>query len=646
MDDSELVAATVSGDHHARAAIYDRYTDRIHDFAHAVLRDRVEAGQVMREAFLVGFEHLERLGEPARLGPWLFAIAHHATVTRASELEGPEAPDDLTEVVPAVSPRPDRPAFSAAEGPTAPTPATRSPPPSPDDAKDESAQVWQAAGWLGPRDRALLDLHVRQGYDGRDLADAVGVSPIRLDTMLSRLLAHVERSVGALLVARSSRRDCPRLAELLAGWDGVMTPEMRARITSHVDDCETCNSRRRLVLNPLLVLAAVPQVPAPARLRALVLGDSGGGPGGRRAGGGVGDWIFDADGFPYQGGDRRIDPAVLGPVPAAAMAGRSSPEDAGAGAGAGGGVRSFRRAVAMAPGAPTTVLPAALPAAPPPDAGDRRWVVVGVLAGVAILLGGMVALAASRGHGSRRVAVTVATTATPAPVTTPTTGAPATTATTRSPAPTTVPPGHFVVGAKGLDFGITGTTQSLVVGNDGVGPLAFTATTAYAALTIAPAGGTIQPGANATLAVTLNRTNLPVGPLSTTIAISSGAGTAIVAVVAQNDPGPAITGEQVTPDTVRPSDCASTPPSGGTQATVTAQITSLVPLNAAGVRLRWQPPPGGDTKMTLTGPAAAATLGPFATAPANQAGIEWWLTATDTAGATTTTAHHYLAVSC
>ena len=36
--------------------------------------------------------------------------------------------------------------------------------------------VWSAAAGLSPRDQALLDLNLRQGLEGQDLADAMGTS--------------------------------------------------------------------------------------------------------------------------------------------------------------------------------------------------------------------------------------------------------------------------------------------------------------------------------------------------------------------------------------------------------------------------------------------------------------------------------------
>ncbi|HET6749752.1 MAG TPA: hypothetical protein VFL71_10865, partial [Actinomycetes bacterium] len=131
--------------------------------------------------------------------------------------------------------------------------------------------VWNAAAGLSERDRALLDLHLRHGLEGAELGQAMGVEPGHAYVLLSRLRDQVERSLGALLVARLGRDDCPDLAAILSGWDGRFTPLIRKRVARHVDACEVCGERRRTTASPLALLAAVPPMPAPAFLRDRVL---------------------------------------------------------------------------------------------------------------------------------------------------------------------------------------------------------------------------------------------------------------------------------------------------------------------------------------------------------------------------------------
>ena len=247
-DDAELVRAATAGDRGAFAAIYDRYADRLHDFCWSVLRDRDEAADATQDAFLVAAERLGQLRDPERLRPWLYAVARSQAFRRVRARSRVAPEEEMTEL-------PD-----PASGPE--QAAERS---------DLRELVWNAAAGLSERDRALLDLHLRHGLEGAELGEAMGVEPGHAYVLLSRLRDQVERSLGALLVARLGRDDCPDLAAILAGWDGRFTPLIRKRVARHVDACEVCGERRRTAASPLALLAAVPPMPAPAFLRDRVL---------------------------------------------------------------------------------------------------------------------------------------------------------------------------------------------------------------------------------------------------------------------------------------------------------------------------------------------------------------------------------------
>jgi RNA polymerase sigma factor (sigma-70 family) len=251
--DADLVASTLAGDRAAFAAIYDRYADRLHDFTYSVLRDRDEAADATHDTFLIAAERLGQLRDRSKLRAWLYAIARHEALRRARTLGRVRATaaDDLE--------------VASAE-------------PSPEATVDRAetiATVWEAAAGLSARDRALLDLHVRQGLQGQALGDAMGISAHHADVLMSRLRDQVERSIGALLVARQGRRDCPELQALLADWDGTFSPLWRKRVARHVDGCDRCSQQRATLLQPLAAFAAIGVVPAPVALRARTLGDLG-----------------------------------------------------------------------------------------------------------------------------------------------------------------------------------------------------------------------------------------------------------------------------------------------------------------------------------------------------------------------------------
>jgi RNA polymerase sigma factor (sigma-70 family) len=248
MDDAALVQAARRGDDSAWAAIYDRYADKLHDHCHRILRDRDEAADALHDAFLAASRNLEQLRDPERLRPWLYSICRHTSLRRLrarSRVDLTDIPDELM--------APDTDLDRGVRG------------------EELSVLVWAAAAGLNPRDQALLDLNLRQGLEGQDLADAMGTSLNNSYVMLSRMRDQVERSLGALLIARLGRDDCPELDQLLDGWDGRFSPLLRKRVARHVDGCEICSENRSRAVSPLALLAAAPLVPAPSLLKARVI---------------------------------------------------------------------------------------------------------------------------------------------------------------------------------------------------------------------------------------------------------------------------------------------------------------------------------------------------------------------------------------
>jgi RNA polymerase sigma factor (sigma-70 family) len=245
--DAQLVAGVLAGDREAFAAVYDRYADRLYDFCHAVLRDRDDAADAVQDTFVLVAQRLAQLNDPDRLRPWLYAVARSVALRRVRARR--RVVLDEVEEMADTDPGPDRAAEQVAL----------------------RELVWSAAAGLSERDRALLDLHVRQGLDGAELGEAMGVSADHAYVLLARLRRQVERSLGALLIARQGRRDCTELDALLSGWDGRYSPLMRKRVARHVDSCAVCDDRRRIMVSPFALLAAVPLLTAPAWLRDSVM---------------------------------------------------------------------------------------------------------------------------------------------------------------------------------------------------------------------------------------------------------------------------------------------------------------------------------------------------------------------------------------
>lgn len=161
---------------------------------------------------------------------WLYAIARNEALRRIRQRRREEPSDELPEVA------------SGDAGPD--TLAARN---------ELATLIAEAAGGLSDRDRSVLELGYRHGLEGSELARALGVAPANANKMLQRLRDTMERSLGALLIARRARSggsDCAELVAVLADWDDSFTILMRKRIARHIETCATCDRDRRRMVNP------------------------------------------------------------------------------------------------------------------------------------------------------------------------------------------------------------------------------------------------------------------------------------------------------------------------------------------------------------------------------------------------------------
>ena len=552
-DDAELVRAATAGDRGAFAAIYDRYADRLHDFCWSVLRDRDEAADATQDAFLVAAERLGQLRDPERLRPWLYAVARSQALRRVRARSRLAPEEDMTDL-PDTATGPEQSAHQA-------------------DLRD---LVWNAAAGLSERDRALLDLHLRHGLEGADLGQAIGVEPAHAYVLLTRLRDQVERSLGALLVARLGRDDCPDLSRVLADWDGRFSPLIRKRVARHVDSCEVCGAARRKLASPLALLAAVPPMPAPAYLRGRVLErvqlTAGSGSGGERADSGVSD----------------IHSPLLG---------------AGAGTAAGSGK------------------------------GRRRMVVAGLIAAMLLAVGVGVGLGWERapasssptdGQGGGPVvagaATSVAPTSSPATTALSTSTSTSTSVTTSTTTPAPVAPASLAVSPARVDLGAAGASATLVVRNGGDEALSWAADPSVPWLRVSLSAGRLGGGELVRVTLSATRDGLPEGDADGRVELTWDGPARAVAVAMRVEHPPEVSGLEASPPQIFVAPCAQ-----ATTTLVGATVTDESPLSS--VTLRWG---GQSVPMTQRSGRWFARLGPVSGAGT----VPWQVVATDARGNT------------
>jgi RNA polymerase sigma factor (sigma-70 family) len=462
--DAALVERVLAADRDAFAQVYDRYGGKLFDFAYSMLRHREDASDAVADSFILFAERLPQLRDPDRLRPWLYAITRSECLRRlkarkrvayGGEEQLIEMADDST---------------------------------SPDQYAEQSALrqlVWDAAAGLADRDRALLDLHLRQGLDGAELGEAMGTTAANAYVMLNRLRAQVERSLGALLIARRGSDDCPDLADVLTGWDGSFSVLIRKRVARHIDNCSICAVLRKKMVSPWALLGTVPVFVAPVALR---------------------DRVLETELVAY------TLPAAGGPA-------------AGPGAGAGPGTGERRRGGWLT---------------------DARFPVLVGLLGILLLFGAVVrwawtedaipGLSPTRTLSATGLAVgpTLSPKGSPSRATS--------TSATPSPSGTSLAPEPAVltVSTGSIDLGRRATTATVVVGNDGGSVLAWTATAPAGWLSVSPTSGQLEPGATTTLTITADRSHLSEGRSTADVVVSGGGQSRTVTVTATREVPPVV----------------------------------------------------------------------------------------------------------
>lgn len=248
MEDPEVVAAIVAGDPAGLAEAYDRYAMPLYSYCRSMLREPADAADAVQDTFLVATAKLRDLRDPGKLRSWLYSVARNECLRR---LRAGNALSALEEAA-------DMPTQTAELG-----------------AATERAELQElvraAIDGLNPSDRDVIELSLIHELDGDDLSDALGVSRNHAHALLSRARSQLERSLGALIVARTGRQSCPVLEGLLTSWDGQMTVLIRKRISRHIEQCDVCGERKRRELTPALFAGVAPMAALLPAFREQVL---------------------------------------------------------------------------------------------------------------------------------------------------------------------------------------------------------------------------------------------------------------------------------------------------------------------------------------------------------------------------------------
>ena len=247
-DDAELVRRALARDQQAFAALYDRYADKLFDYARRQTGHSSDAGDIVQDTFVLAIQRLHQLREPSLVRPWLYAIARsevHRRHRRVNRLQFSE---------------PDEQAAMSSGAPTA------------DDlVHQQELRVLfaEAANGLDPSDREVLDLHMRHSMSSAEIAAALGIPERQVGVVVQRVRERLGRSIGVVLLAKTPK--CPDLVELQRIEGTPLTVLSRKRLARHIEGCLTCGQQLSDRMRPETLLAALPIAIAPSFLRNGVL---------------------------------------------------------------------------------------------------------------------------------------------------------------------------------------------------------------------------------------------------------------------------------------------------------------------------------------------------------------------------------------
>jgi RNA polymerase sigma-70 factor (ECF subfamily) len=94
--DEQVVARVLAGDGAAFEVIMRRYNQRLYRVARSILRDDAEAEDVIQDAYVRAYQHLNQFAGRAKFSTWLTRIAVHEALARAQRRSRIDSLDAVT----------------------------------------------------------------------------------------------------------------------------------------------------------------------------------------------------------------------------------------------------------------------------------------------------------------------------------------------------------------------------------------------------------------------------------------------------------------------------------------------------------------------------------------------------------------------
>jgi RNA polymerase sigma factor (sigma-70 family) len=230
------------------AEAYDTFAEALYGYCRSLVREPATAADAVQDTFVVTAFRLAELPEQGLLRAWLHAVARNECLRAIAGGGATPAPELLPndsatggDAAPGGEPGPDA-AMVPGESP---------------ESSEVKALLRAALGGLDPAERDVMVM-TWHGLDTADCAAVLGISPDEASKALFRGRDQLEAAAGVMTVASSGTHECGQLTDMLAGWDGRLTPALRTQLRQHIDHCDTCCEQRRTGMRPAILLRLAP----------------------------------------------------------------------------------------------------------------------------------------------------------------------------------------------------------------------------------------------------------------------------------------------------------------------------------------------------------------------------------------------------
>lgn len=163
ISDIECVMKTIGGDTAAFGVIVERYSPRVYALVSGIVGAGAEAEDLTQEVFIKCWSSLEKFSHRSNFSTWLYRIAYNMAISskRARRLE---LSTTLSSRLAEIGEEEEQVLFSDAD----------------------IASLERALEGLAPRQRAVVELHYRQGLSLADVAEVVGSNENNVKVMIHR----------------------------------------------------------------------------------------------------------------------------------------------------------------------------------------------------------------------------------------------------------------------------------------------------------------------------------------------------------------------------------------------------------------------------------------------------------------------------